>query len=714
MPLPLVRGLPAYALNGITVALGIGCIQLLFGVLAGPHPAQLAVSGAVCASLADTPNTVSRSWYRVSAAAALGFLAALTVALLKPHPIALGIGIMLIAFLAMMTMAWGARAGPVSFAPILSLVFSMAVPPSSQPVAVLAGWNALGGIAYLAWSLAAAALLQPRYRTAALVETLRAAAQLFRSRAGMLEAPSSNAGGAGSMRAWIQGEAALGERLQSARDLIFAAADSTRSRRDTAILLRVIDLRDVLLASRLDLDLLGGDPQGRWMLERVAKALREIAAALDRAAQVLRDDAATPAHADSALQFGVLFEPAPIAPDDPRARLLPAVIGRLQQLSADIARIHALLSGEPEELPLTRSQLQRFVADEGWPLRVLRAQLSTQSPVLRHALRTGLALGSAYFLALALPWASHPHWLVLSVAVVLRGNLEQTLSRRNARVLGTLLGCLTVVLLSGVRSPVVLGLAFLAAVGVAHSFVMQRYWLTAAAATVMALLQSHMADPAGGFAIAERVADTLLGALLAWGFSYVLPSWERRSLPQAIGRVLKEIENYAAHALALKPGDVVEQRLARRRAYDALATLAAMMQRSGAEPERVRLPLKEIAVLLDYAQRLMAHLSMVRLMLARRSDDTEWSAAAPALQQTYAALSASFDLQARSDGDGMDGNPEELASLPVDPPARDVMPWLLRRLQVLVHDALRIRRAAASALAIVNDERATPSLAASK
>jgi uncharacterized membrane protein YccC len=81
-----------------------------------------------------------------------------------------------------------------------------------------------------------------------------------------------------------------------------------------------------------------------------------------------------------------------------------------------------------------------------------------QSPVLRHAVRAALALGSAYYLALALPWASHPHWLVLSVAVVLRGNLEQTLSRRNARVMGTMLGCAVVLGLAGGVIGILLGI----------------------------------------------------------------------------------------------------------------------------------------------------------------------------------------------------------------------------------------------------------------
>ena len=322
---------------------------------------------------------------------------------------------------------------------------------------------------------------------------------------------------------------------------------------------------------------------------------------------------------------------------------MPALSDRLHKLGAEVARIHALLRGATETSPLTRDELRRFVAPEGFPLQALRAHRSGQSPVLRHALRSALALGSAYFIALALPWSSHPHWLVLSVAVVLRGNLEQTLSRRNARVLGTLLGCAVVVALSWGLAAAWLQLAFLIAVAVAHAFVLQRYWLTATAATVMALLQSHSVDPAAGFAIGERVADTLLGALLAWGFSYVLPSWERRQLPQAISTVLKALADYAGLALSLNVVgaiDAVELRFARRRAYDALGALAAAIQRSAAEPKAVQLPVQELAVLLDHGQRLMAHLSMVRLTLATHR--TDLSGLGGALADTHAVLATAL------------------------------------------------------------------------
>jgi uncharacterized membrane protein YccC len=288
---------------------------------------------------------------------------------------------------------------------------------------------------------------------------------------------------------------------------------------------------------------------------------------------------------------------------------------------------------------------------------------------------------------------------VLSVAVILRGSLQETLARRNGRMLGTMQGCLLVGALSHLQLPSFLSVIFLTAVGVAHTYVSQRYWITATAATVMALLQSHLVNPGSGFAIAERAADTLLGAALAWIFSYVLPSWERRGLPDGIARALANLQGYAAYALRLRPGDAVDQRLARRRAYDALGALAVALERSSAEPRSVRLPVKEVATLLDHGERLMAHLSMVRLILARLNTGVDAPMVDAALEEAHLALSVRLDLRNPSAFADQDIGLEDLAMLPSQPPAQDVMPWLSRRLSLMVHEADRIRRAAESALA---------------
>jgi uncharacterized membrane protein YccC len=691
--------LPAHIVNGITFAMGIGAVRLLFGALADPYAAQLAVCGALFAGLADRPETPGRSWRRVLAAAMVGSISSLLISALSPYPPAVGAGILLIAFGAAMSFAWGPRAGPVAFAPVLSIVFTMALPSGQGPLHVTL-WNALGALVYLLWSFAVVVALQPHYRSLALAAALDATARLLCARSHLLEESAGGSAESDALRDWIRDEAALAERLQAARDLLFAAPDTPRARRATATLLRAIELRDILLASRLDLHLLGEDETARHVRTRLAQQLRQLADSLDASQRVLLGADAPPALAQEPPTLASVFGNVNFPDDDPRARLLPALVDRVRRVREHGSTIAALMRGGQEDLALSPSELRHFVTPEGWPLSALRDHLSMGSPVLRHALRTSLALATAYYVALALPWASHPQWLVLSVAVVLRGNLDQTLSRRNARVMGTVLGCLIVLLVARLPSNTALTLVFVAAAGLAHAFAIERYLVTAVAATVMALLQAHFVNPAAGIPIAERLADTFLGAMLAWGFSFVLPSWERHSLPGSIARALQALHDYARQALRKGAGSAVAQRLARRRAYDALGAVAAALQRCAAEPAQVRPPVRELAILLEHAQRLMAHLSMVRLTLARTSEELNRPEAAAALRAADAALNIA--LTSKGPADASPAEEPGLELLPAEPPAQSILPWLLRRLQVTVHDGNEVARAARSALDVLD------------
>ncbi|HMA32673.1 MAG TPA: FUSC family protein [Casimicrobiaceae bacterium] len=705
----LLRRIPAYLVNGIEVAIGVGLIHAAVAALAGAQAGLLASTGAICASLADLPTTVSRARQRVAFASILACAASAVVAALIGDPLALGVAIAVITFVALLTLGWGPRAMPISFAPILAIVFAVAAPAASAAQAL--AWTGTGAIAYLAWAVSATWMLQGFYRWNSLAEVMGATSRLLRSRARLVAAPRLQEADIATMRTWITDETALADRLQAARDLVFVAPDALGAARHAAILLRLIELREVLLASRLDLNLLGHDDAGAAARSRLGDGLRAIADALDAAQAAYRGKRASLDGRIEAPEFSRAMDGVSLPPDDPRARLLPALTDRLQRLAGETRAIMLLLRGDDAEpeLPLSRQELRLFVAPDGWPLAAIRAQLTLRSPVLRHALRMSLAISAAFFIAHASPWSSHPAWVVLSVAVVLRGSLEQTLARRNARVLGTLLGCLLVLLLFQVPSTAVLAAVFIVSVAAAHAFVGVQYVVTAIAATVMALIQQHLAYPGASYAIVERIADTFLGAALAWAFSYVLPSWERRSLPQQVARAVDALRQYAALAMAggegPQAGAMVEQRLARRRAYDALAALAAAFQRSAAEPERVRLPLVELATLLDYGQRLMAHLSLIRLTLAHRSIRLEAPRVAAMLQGARAEIDARLVLDGRAHAAGDVRAAEMLGELPTAPPVEDRLAWLARRLRVTVVDGAEVGRAASELLARLPDAR---------
>lgn len=682
--LRFLRRLPAHLLNGFGVAAGIGIVQIAAHALDGPAAALAASGGAVYASLADVPQVPERTARRVAISAGVGLATSLLVAVARGSPWALGAATMAIGALSCMVLAWGLRAGPISFVPLLALVFTMAGPPwhDLHTAVVHAGWTAFGSALYLAFAVLLSTLLQPRYRTLMLAAAMDATAQLVRARQALLTADPGTPSGAGPIKDWIRQQAALDERLQAARDQLFPAAAAPGALRQVALLLATIDLRDTLLASELDLDRFGRDAPSARLRASLASHLGWIADEIAAIAGALRDGSDAPAALPppppvSDLGFAVASE---------ERRLAQLLAARSRDLASDLGRIRVQADGPPTGLPLVVGELAMFVSPDRWPLAAWQPHLTLASPILRHALRTALALGVAFALGLALPWASHPHWLVLSVAVVLRGNLEQTLSRRDARIAGTAIGCVLALLVGEAGSPTLLALVFLAAAGIAHAYVLRRYLVTSAAASVMALLQSHLADPGGGLGIGERLADTLLGAALAWAFSYVLPSWERRALPGLVARTRTALQALADQALRWPEADVpaLQMRLARREAYDAIGMIAATAQRTGVEPEDVRVPLYALATLLTRAHVLLAHMAAVRSLLARRAADLDRAAAQALLE----ASATNVRRQLEDPGATTVPAPELPAA------AAPLTDWLARRLRLAEQEAGRVGEAA--------------------
>lgn len=692
--------LPAFALNGLCVALGVGLSQGAAALLGPSGAAHAATAGAIYASLPHLVDRPGRAARRALAGGVLGSATALAITLLEPSPLSLNLGIAGLVFAAMMTMAWGPRAGPVAFTVVLAIVFSLAS-PSSLPHSELLSWTLFGAAIYAGWALLSTLLLEGRYRTLAVASAVGASARLLRSRAAVLEERAAVEEDASARWGQIHQEAELAVLLQSARDLVFDG-QPRRGRIDHArLLLRTIELRDLLLTSRLDLDLLGNDALAQLIRGRLARSLRASAAALD-AAEAALATGARPSfdRARAAREIAALLDERELPPGDPRLRLLPA-LGSRQQLLADlIASIHESLRGAHFEEPLTSSELDQLATDDEWPFAELRRNFSLHSPVFRHALRSAVALSSAHALSSALPWAAHPHWMVLSVAVVLRGTFAQTVSRRNERILGTAAGCLVALGLASFAPEAAIVPIFLLAVGAAHAFVNVRYTLTATAATVTALLQTRSMAFVTPLVLLERLGDTVLGAGFAWAFSYVLPSWSRRSLPGAVENALVALASYAGTALSMTPDALSGRRIARERAYAALDALISIVRLGNVEPARVRPPLPALVSFIDHAQSLMAHLSSLRLLLARRAEQLRNTEAERALVEARPRIGRRLEVDAAPYSLSPQAQPLHL-ELPSVPAESSAYPWLVRRINVSIYEADRTGQAARATLSLL-------------
>jgi MFS family permease len=689
------RRWPAYAVNGLSVSVGVGLVQLLVGVFASAAFAQAATVGAVLASLPHLTGRAVPMWRRSLLGGLLAAFATLLMLLLAEHSVLRGLVLAQIVFVALMGMAWGKRTGSLVFSVIIGVIFALARPssPAELPSVVAAGL--CGVVLYSCWAFLNAKLLEPRYRTLAVFRTIEAASALLRARAAVLSHAAAEDEDDARF-AQMTEETNLAEALQIARDLVFSAPGGGGALH-VALISSVAELREIVLTSRLDLDLLGHDHAARFVRARLALGLKRLGLALAQLARSQSEGVSALKPEHFALDLPDMTEAAPLLADDARARLLPPIATRLRYLSEEIEHIRRLLQGVSERSSLRPEELTQFISDDDtWPLSAVGEHLSLSSPVLRHAARSALAMLSVYFLAYALPWTTRPYWMLLSVAVVLRGTLDDTLTRRNARVLGTAIGCVLVTVMVPLVPTPWLKLVFVGAVGVGHAFVNVRYRLTAIAATVMALLQAQFAAPGFSPLVLERLLDTLLGGLFAWAFSYVLPSWERRSLPVAVEHALGALRAYSHSALQLDGSARPLQRLERQRAYDALAVIAAAVQRSAAEPQSVRPPVKPLVSALDHAQQLMAHLSSLRSLLVRRASHLPPGETDEALAAARQAIAAHLSLP------GVVSTTEASAETATEAPRTTVdespLPWLLRRLEAARHDANATGRAAREAL----------------
>ena len=639
---------PAAVLNGVSVGVGLTVITSLIGAFAGFPAAIAAASGAAATSVGDTVCAPQAKLQHMVPAVLGTMLVAVLVAATHAHPLLLTLLILATVFGATYWMAWGKRGGPQTFVLVLGLVFQMAAyrqgALDAHQVWVHVAWVCLGALAAGLWSLLSIRVLAARYRQLALVDAINALAQLMQAQANWTRQRAPEAPGLLSL---IRQQAGLAEVFQTARDLIYSQARPGATplliRRQMGALVQTVEWRDLAQARLLDLDEADHSAQ--------AQARRDaLADDLDTQAAQLRREAV-------AWHQGTPAENVPPVSDDDELRVMRSLVSPL-----------------------------------GWPLAALKAQLHLSSPVSRYAARVTLAVGCAHALAQLLPWASHPHWLLMTVAVVMRGNLEQTLARRDQRIQGTLLGCLMASALLSLPIPHAALLAMLAvALSLAHGFVMINYRVTAAAGAVLALVQSHLLLPAAHpflIDVAERMGDTLIGAAMAWVFSYVLPSWERDQLPRLANRLRQAHEHHLRQALRWheRHADSPTRNHARREIYDVLALLTQSLQRMGKEPARMQTQAPALERLLLRSYQLLSITTGLKSLLMLRQAELPANTAST-LQQAEADILAQLTGRAVPPSEELHRDPEVLPGDTPGPecgvyrhvPAHEALQWRLRQ-----------------------------------
>ena len=155
-----------YVANGLSAALGLLLISGLVHLLFGPEAGSAASVGVLVTIPPDGPAPRRGKFFHLLPAALIGLPLFAAVHALHDRPLALGLLLVPATFFAFLGAAWGKRGLPISVSIMFAMVFSMAVPATTQALSLVqnSAFFAVGAGAYLVYATAANALLNMRYR----------------------------------------------------------------------------------------------------------------------------------------------------------------------------------------------------------------------------------------------------------------------------------------------------------------------------------------------------------------------------------------------------------------------------------------------------------------------------------------------------------------------------------------------------------------------
>lgn len=628
--------------NGISVSLCFAAVVLAAGAIGGLGAAAFAGTGALCVSTADQPGPLRRKQAILAAALLASTLISLLAGLAGGRPLAMAAVVASTSLGFAFTTAFGRPALTLAITAVLALITGMALPTGTAGEAVgNAGLFFLGGAAYAGLALIASRALDDRNRRMFLNEALLALGSYLRARSRLYDRDIDRQS---ALVGVIEQHGALMERLQAARDTVFAGNLTAKRRRWVAGMFALLDLYEAVLSTDADWEALR-ESADHEALDEIAALTGAVASDVEALALLLITgvgERPSCQHPELLARLdGVLVRLAGEGRADVAAGLRPTRT-KLARTMRRTQRLAEVLSDPAAgERPMPAVALADFMQPPTPLLATLRSHLTLTSPVARYAIRLTLAMLAGYAVTVAFPGYVHGGWILLTVALIMRASYAITRQRRNDRLFGTLAGCAVAAVLMPVLSAPAAVALIIVGVGVAHAYGGVNYRLTSFAASLMALFLLHFLEPQT-FYVADRVIDTVIGAAFSVVFARLLPSWEWNDVPRLLAALLAADRAFAAQALTFEPDDQA-YRLARKRALDRFTALATTTRRLSSEPHRDDRQLARLNDLLAANYLFASDLASVQGLLRAYAGEVDAGAATALLNDAHGHVSGSLD-----------------------------------------------------------------------
>jgi uncharacterized membrane protein YccC len=571
-------------------------IPLILGVIFGQLSAGLVMAlGALNVSFSDGKDPYRQRARRMLLASVFCAVAVIVGSATGGNPVAATIVAAAWAFSAGMMVALGAAPGDIATVSLVVLVV-FAAQPMPLPRAIPSGFMAfLGGL--LQTGLSVASWLHRPYEP-----ERRVLGQFY---GGLKRMTEEHIDPAEAPPATPQSSEA-GKALEALRSDYSLEGERYRSLLSQAERARLSILAIKRLRSRMRRE---GQPQCADVLDRVLEIAGQVCGDVSRL--LLREVASIHIHAD--LDELAAVSKAIPAGNTPTAEAM--VSDARFQVAALAGQLRAAVSLASHSVGAGQRSFERQEASRPWTLRltsslaILRANLSLQSAVFRHALRlaTCIAIGVALGRGLGLV---RPYWIPMTIAIVLKPDFSSTFSRGVLRLAGTYIGLIVATGLFDIVSPAAsVQIVLLASFTfLCRCFGPANYGILTAAVSGLVVLLIALTGVSPKEVIAARALNTTIGGMLALVAYAAWPTWERTQLPESLATLLEAYRKYFSTltcAYLAPPCPAAELESRRMAARIARSNMEASVERYRAEPGASAAELDRVMAMLASSHRFV-------------------------------------------------------------------------------------------------------------
>jgi uncharacterized membrane protein YccC len=261
-----------------------------------------------------------------------------------------------------------------------------------------------------------------------------------------------------------------------------------------------------------------------------------------------------------------------------------ATAARLRRLAGQLRAV--VETSTPGASEGQRSEVRDLVAGLHLrdPIATLRANLTPDSVILRHAARIAVVVAGSD-LVVRLAGYGRGYWVPLTVLVVLRPDFASTFQRATMRVLGTIIGLVLATALlhwipGGDWYHLVLIAVFYFGVRLAGP---GNLGLTAISLSALVVVLLTISGVSPHTTLVARSVDTAIGGALALVATLLFPLWERALVPSRLADLLEAYRSYLA-TLADRDATLDDRQRARSASRLARSNAQASVDRARSEP----------------------------------------------------------------------------------------------------------------------------------